>query len=288
VAKKNDEIKQVDAAMPQTPDPFWPAGVAPRHLSVGKQSESAIVAPYLTVTGPIWHCEKCHGTVDKNAADPRYCNSCYELETQNSSVAKKMNSSWMDEAGLLGLELFERQPEETNLEWRIWETYRSYYPRKMPTWNELADACESSVVTVVKTAAKWSFKVRLMSWSRFTDEGIQEKRIAAIKEMNVNQLSMAQTIQEKLKTAIEILDPTLLRPGEIVNLFKVATELERKITTYVDEKVESESLAGKNKGLTLTKAEDLNEVVAILQKTGLLDNKTIGIEQTTRIIAKED
>lgn len=283
--QKSEEMSAVER-LPVTPDPFWPPGVPPRHLSVVKQNDPEIVSAFTGIVGEVWHCEKCNTTVDRSG-DSKYCRKCILTEAQNYAVAKKTNSNWMEEAEKLGLAPYEHQPEETDLEWFVWTKYREYYPHKMPTWNELAKACNCNIRTVVHIAQKWSFKVRLMAWARATDASIQEKRIEAIKVMNEKQLGMAQTIQEKLKTAIDLIDPALLRPSEIVNLFKVATELERKVTTYVEEKVADETAEARAKQLSLTKPEDLSEVVAILQKTGLLEGKTLGIEQTTRIIAKE-
>lgn len=132
--------------------------------------------------------------------------------------------------------------------------------------------------------------MRLQAWARYTDDTMLEERAAAIKEMNSKQLGMAQTIQDKLKEAIDSLEPTLLKPNEIVNLFKVATELERRVVTAMPEKVEGTMLETGNKTEQLTKAEDLSEVVSILTKAGVinLEGKTVGVEQSTRIIVKEN
>lgn len=271
--------------IPNKPDPFWPEGVVPTHLSKTDKSDIMLVESY---TGPLWRCEKCGSLADQSPTDKRYCIACVDKEAQNSAVAKRVNSGWMEQSEELGLAIFERQPEETDTEWRVWTAYRGHYPLKMPTWAELAAETGHAVATVIKAATKWSYRVRLVAWARVTDAEIQEKRIAAIKEMNSKQLTMSQTIQSKLQAAIDNIDPALLRPNEIVNLFKVATELERKITTYIDDTVESDAIAAKAKQVSLTKPEDLGEVVAILQKTGVLQGHTIGIEQTTRIIAKEN
>lgn len=264
-----------------TPDPLWPAGVPAEHL------KGSVAETFNKCVGEVWKCEKCGSLIKQSSSDARYCTLCVDRESRNSNLAKKINSSWMEQATEIGLALFERQPEETEEEWRIWCVYRSYYPRKMPTWKELAEACECSVVKVTTAANKWSYKVRLISWARYTDDSIQEKRIVAIKEMNDKQLLMAQTIQNKLAVAIGALDPMALRPGEIVNLFKVATELERRVTTYVDERVDSVLVDSRSKQVSTTKPEDLGTIVSILQNAGVLDGKIIGVEQTTRLIAKE-
>lgn len=274
--------------LPRTPDPFWPPGAAPTHLSRAEQENAALVKTFQEIKGPMWKCQSCGATLGQSTVDSRYCYTCYDKQAQNTKLAQRVNSNWMDEAKELGLEIFERQPEETNAEWAIWQAYRSYYPLKLPTWTELAKRTGHSVSVVTRAAAKWSYKVRLVAWARFTDDTVQEKRIAAIKEMNKKQLSMAQVLQDKLKDAIDTIDPALLKPNEIVNLFKVATEMERKITTYVDEKVASTASESGKKQIIATKPEDLGEVLEILQKTGVLNGKTVGIEQTTRIIAKEE
>lgn len=286
--KKSDEKDIVDNHMPVTPDPFWPSGVAPSHLPMPMQNDPEIVATFTDITGPVWHCEKCGRIDQRSLKDDRYCHECYDKEVQNSALAQRVNANWMEQSKELGLAVFERQPEEGDLEWLIWTKYREYYPLKLPTWTELARVCNTSVATVVKASQRWSFKVRLIAWARFTDDSIQEERIAAIKEMNTKQLGMAKKINEKLAVAINSLNPQLLRPGEIVNLFKVATELERKITTYVGDRVENTTVDAKTKQISTTKPEDLAEVVAILQKTGVLDGKIVGVEQTTRLVARED
>ncbi len=275
-------------AVPNQPDPFWPTGVMPTHLGRTEMEDNSIVASFTGITGPAWKCEKCGSYINRSPSDGRFCILCVDKESQNTALAKKVNSNWMEQSGELGLALFERQPEETDAEWRVWNTYRDYYPRKLPTWTELARECNMSVATVIKAATKWSYKVRLVAWSRFTDAGIQENRISAVKEMNQKQLSMSQRILDKLGVAIDAIDPLTLRPGEIVNLFKTATELERRITTYVDETVENESTGSKAKQVSLTKPEDMGEILQILQKTGVLEGKTLGIEQTTRFVAKEN
>ena len=282
---KTDAQKSVEK-MPTKPDPLWPGGAAPLHLSPAVRESAEILAPFNELI--VWKCEKCGSTVGKSISSDRFCNDCFVKEAQNTAVAQKVNATWMEQSEELGLKLFERQPEENAEEWRIWEKYRSFYPLKQPTWNELAAQCGCSVATVTRVAQKWSFKVRLVAWATFMDQGMQQDRILAIQEMNKKQLDMAKVMQNKLKEAIDLINPATLKPGEIVNLFKVATDMERKITTAIPEKVFSETTEAAKKQMSATRPEDLAEVVAILMKTGALDGKTIGIETTTRIVAKEE
>lgn len=288
--KDKMHIVEDNSVMPEMPDPLWPEGAVPKHLSPAARANNAVAKAYGVGDGlVVWHCKKCGTTLNKSS-DSRYCVDCFKTEKQNSAVAKKVNADWMEDAAKLGLAIFERQPEETDLEWRIWTTYRDHYPLKMPTWSELAAEAGCSVAAVTRAAAKWSFKVRLQAWARYTDDTLLEQRAQAIKEMNERQLSMAKTVQEKLQEAIEAIDPLLLKPNEIVNLFKIATELERKVVTALPEKVEGTVLETGTKTEQLTKPEDLGEVINILAKTGVfnLPGKAVGVEQTTRILVKED
>ena len=270
--------KSVEPAKPVKPDPFWPTGAMPDHLSP---------VPEFVGVDP-WTYVKCGTHLNKSSENPDYCVECWKKEANNTALARKVNSSWMEDSDALGLAYFERQPEETDTEWMIWERYRSHYPMKLPTWSELAKECGCSVGLVTRTAQKWSFKVRLQSWARYTDDSMMEERAAAIKEMNARQVGMAKTLQEKLKTAIDSIDPILLRPGEIVQLLKVSAELERRIVTATPEKVEGTAVDVKQRQNNLTKPEDMNEIVSILAKTGVLPGQGIAVEQTTttRIVAK--
>lgn len=276
-------VKNEDKAI--HPDPFWPVGATPDHLSPAQMAD-AKVSEFVGVDP--WTCIKCGTHLNKSSEHPDYCVECWKKEANNTALARKVNSSWMEDSDALGLAYFERQPEETDTEWLIWERYRSHYPMKLPTWSELAKECGCSVSLVTRTAQRWSFKVRLQSWARYTDDSMMEDRVAAIKEMNARQVSMAKTLQDKLKTAIDSIDPVLLRPGEIVQLLKVSAELERRIVTATPEKVEGTVADTKQRQSNLTRPEDMGEIVSILAKTGVLPGQGIAVEQTTttRIVAK--
>jgi len=296
VAKDNvpmEKIATVDGvdvygAIPDKPDPLWPQGAEPKHLGPTIRKDAKVAAAYGAGLNA-WKCSKC-GAFMPRSTDDRYCVECFKTEKQNSAVAQRINADWMAQSQQLGLALYERQPEETDTEWRIWEAYRRHYPLKMPNWSELAKEVGCAPATVVKAANKWSFRVRLQAWARYTDDTMLEERAQAIKEMNSKQLGMAKTIQDKLKDAIECIEPALLKPNEIVNLFKIATELERRVVTSMPEKVEGTVLDTGSKTEQLTRVEDLGEVVSILSKTGVLnlEGRTVGVEQTTRVIVKEE
>lgn len=287
--KKNvDEYIVASDAMPTEKDPYWPEGAEPLHLSKADLNNKNIVEAYTEIKGDVWRCSVCGKDTHMDKKDKTKCSSCAAAVAQNSNVAIQMNSNWMEQAAELGLEIFERQPEENDLEWRIWTTYRNYYPLKLPTHGELAAQVGCAVGTVTKAIHKWSFKVRLIAWARYTDADVQEERILAVREMNVKQLSMAQTMQAKLKDAIDIIDPMLLKPNEIVNMMKLANELEDRILRQQEEKVESTLVESTQRDSAVTKPEDMSEILKILNESGLLDKKQLGIETTTRVVVKEE
>jgi len=280
--------KLVVGNLPTAPDPFWPTGVSPLHLPPMLQKTESIREAFRPAVGEEWHCRKCGSTQNQSKEDNTICSLCAVKDTQNTALAKKTNDNWMEEAKELGIEAFERQPAETDTEWRIWTEYRSYYPMKLPTYSELAAKTGYAVATVVKAAQRWSYKVRLIDWARYTDADIQERRIESIRDMNERQLKMTDSLQTKLETAIESLNVTTLKPSELATLFKLTTDLERKIKTYVETPVVQSGVAeGGNKNNTLTKAENIDEIIKILQKTGVMDSRTIGIEQSTKIVFKD-
>lgn len=266
------------------PDPLWPRGAEPEHVPPAQRAEALVQAQYVGLDN--WKCKKCGTHLNRSSGNPDLCGACYKLQVSSSALQRRSNANWTDIAAECGLALHERQPEETDIEWLIWDRYRAHYPMKLPTWSELAAECNVSVATVMKASQRWSFKVRMQAWARYTDDGLSESRIAAIHEMNERQTTMALTLQNKLQQAINNLDPLLLKPSEITSLMKAATELERRIKEATPEKVEGTMADTSVKQKALTKAEDIGEVVDILTKTGMLPH-ALAVEQTTttRIVA---
>lgn len=299
--EKKDLVDESSYPVPDKPDPFWPEGAVPRHLgkewmkepqkSQSVDGQEIIDAAWEAVgVDAHWRCMNCGASTVPSKKNPQLCVNCYEKSVQNTKLAERTNEGWMEQSEQLGLAIYERQPEETDEEWRIWEKYRSYYPLQLPTWTALAKACGCSVVKVTKAAQRWNFKARMVAWARFIDGDNQEKRIVAIRAMNEKQLSMAQRLQDKISEAIDQIDPALLRPNEINNLMKLATDLERRITTEQEEKVESTALEAKTVARPKTKAEDMAEVLCILQDTGVMPGgkKIVGVETKTTMLIKED
>lgn len=274
-------------SVPELPDPFWPQGAVPTHIMPTGNNEIVDAAWKAVGVDGNWRCSSCGGTTQRSIRNPQLCATCYAKQAEQTELMRRTNEGWMEQANQLGLALYERQPEETDNEWIVWEKYRSYYPLALPKWTTLAKEVGLSVAFVTKTAQRWNFKARMIQWARAVDSEGQEKRIRAIREMNEKQLSMAQRLQEKVSAAIDEIDPSLLRPNELVALAKFGAELERNITTYHEEKVESTQVAATEQVKQRTKAEDLQEVMAILQQTGVMPSgKVVGIEQKTTVLVK--
>lgn len=286
IEKESKEAKKPEAV--PSPDPLWPVDAVPTHLTMEQKRNAIEVGSFVALKEADWKCERC-GREDMPSPDnPRLCKKCAIVDKNTTQLMKKTNSSWMDDAKEFGLEIFERQPEETNTEWMIWETYRNYYPGKLPTWSALAEKCGVSISTVVKASQRWSFKLRILEWARHCDAQSQEDRVLAVKEMNLAQNKLATTMLEKVNEAMEKLVPDLMKPNEIVNMAKLATELQKRTVEAVPEKIQQPGIVDKvSARQEVTRAEDLAEIAEILKRTGALDGgKTVGIEQSTRIVIR--
>ena len=181
------------------PDPLWPAEVIPAHLSPADRRDPEVKEAWGKIGIDLdWRCAECGSTVDRNAKEPTLCNKCYAKKVEARALATKTNEGWQELASSLGLAIYERQPEETDLEWRIWQAYRAHYPLQMPTWSKLAEEVGCSVGSITRAANRWNYRARMVQWAQFVDGETQEKRIAAVKEMNEKQLGMAQRLLAKV------------------------------------------------------------------------------------------
>lgn len=241
------------------PDPMWPEGVMVNEDGIVEKDAEVVEATKAAVM-PV-----------------------------NVETNPTVGNDWQALSRSLGLELFERQPEETDEEWRCWDAYRKAYPGKLPTMSQLSKQVGVSVARLVRMSEKWAWKVRMMHWSRATDADIQDERRVAIKEMNQKQLGLAQAMFDKLQDAVDYMDPATMKPSEITNMFKVVTGLQKDIATYTEEAVDQPALDGHAiKQSQVTKKEDLGSVAEILASVGLLDGATLGVRTTEVVIKKEE
>lgn len=209
---------------------------------------------------------------------------------EHAEVEVEVPGDWQELSRSLGLELYERQPEESDEEWRAWKTYRDIYPGKLPTMSQLSKMTGIGVSRLVRMSDKWSWKVRMLHWARSTDaEGADERR-KAIKAMQDKQLALTDAMFDKLREAVDYIDPTVMRPNEITGMLKTVAQLQKDITEYVPEEVVQPALDGHAvKQSQVTKKEDIGSIAEILSSVGLLDGATLGVRTTELVVKpKED
>lgn len=199
------------------------------------------------------------------------------------AASSKVLTNWIEEAKAIGLALYERQPEENDIEWLLWSTYRDHYPGRMPTMTALATECGCAVATATKAATKWNFRLRMVEWSRFVDAGSLEERMEKIKEMNRIQFEQAKALQATITDAIAMLDPATLKPNEIATLMKLANETEKRIVESMPEKVEDQvlTLADAQSQAKHTDANAIGDILNIMANCGALGKGIVGVEKKT-------
>lgn len=231
-------------------------------------------------------CRQCGQLKPASKTTPGWCEDCEKAYNSRMSYRRSQNGDWMEVAKDSGLEIYERQPGETQLEWSIWLAYRDSYPGAKPTYKGVAEKVGSTFNYVRATAARWNFAIRMQAWIKACDDITYAQRRQEVLDMNRDHIDMAARLRAKLSTAIDRINPLELKPAEINALFKTAAELEKKarvdnISTEVqlrDSFVDNENPELKK---SPTKQNDLSEVVQILLQAGALgDITTIGVRKT--------
>jgi hypothetical protein len=126
----------------------------------------------------------------------------------------------------------------------------------------------------------------MQAWMKYCDDITLSQRRQEILNMNKEHVDMASKLRAKLSDAIDMIEPSTLKPGEIASLAKLAAEMERKarVDTIAQEELRRDSMVDtENPDLkkSPTKQTDLSEVVGILLKAGALgDITTIGVRET--------
>lgn len=244
-------------------------------------------------------CPKCGQRKQAHHINKHICIDCSHAESSRIMHLRMHQEDWVDVAKAAGLELWERQPGETQWEYSVWLAYRDAYPGKKPTYGDVARQLCTTNEAVKKIAARWTFQVRLQAWMNYCDQVTLAQRRQEIVGMNQQHITMAQTLNEKLATAINCIQPEALKPTEIAALAKLATDLERKarLDTVTQEQamrgmadIDTVDNANPEMKQGQSKKDDLADIVGILLKTGALGDIThIGVRQTTEVmIADKD
>lgn len=234
-------------------------------------------------------CGRCGQEKIPHKLNAHLCDDCVKLENNRIAYQRHHNFNWMDVAKEADLELWERQPAETDREWQVWLAYRDIYPSKRPSYRQVAEQLGTTISVVKKVGGRWDFSTRLQAWAKYVDELTMQQRRDEIVEMNKTHIDMATTLNNKLAIAIEKINPASLEPKDIRGLLQLSADLERKARLDAPD-LQGPGLADDNPELkeSPTKTEDLTEVLEILGKAGIFN--TIGIKrtETTEIVVRED
>ena len=236
-----------------------------------------------------YECPKCGRRGVEKSKYKDCCVDCAAAEKARYNVAHRANTGWQEEAAELGLNLWDRQPNETNWEYMVWSTYMGMYPFRKPTLAAVAKELSCEIGAVKGIAARWDFAVRLQAYIAHCDAEMQRQRTDAMIQMNQEYIDAAEALRHKLREAVDMVNPVALaaKPSDLVAVAKLADDMERR--ARIDAGTRINELATLNGGgdseqakKRLTKKDDLGEVVKILMESGALGSITqIGVRETT-------
>ena len=260
-----------------------------------------LLAPDQEIEETLVDCPRCGFKKIRHAHDRHLCVECAKAENNRYYMMRKAhNEDWMARADDAGIPHWEQQPGETMWEFSVWCAYRDAYPGKKPSYRDVAMQLGSTYDAVRKVAGRWMFNVRLQSWMAHVNEITLAQRREEILGMNKQHINMALSINEKLEQAIGLINVHEMKPGDLVQLAKLSTELERKArmdTVLQEDAAQKLRTEEDNPNLkkSPTSASDLGEIVKILAEAGALGDITqIGVRhtktttETTEVVAKED
>lgn len=211
------------------------------------------------------------------------CEKCSKLERSRAYHIQK-NTNWVELAEEAGLDLFERQPGETDNEYAAWAVYRDMYPNEKPSLKVAAERCGLSYSSMKNISSRWSFATRMQAWIQSVDEHLMNQRRNEILAMNEQHMGMAMKLNEKIAQAIDHIQPEYLAPKDINALMKTASELERKARVDQMQMIAAgnpNSGSDENPDLkkTQVKTSDISEIIKILGTAGVMGD--FGVKQTT-------
>lgn len=233
-------------------------------------------------------CKRCSLEAEPHKNHPSLCEACVHAEDSRLSFYRQHNYNWMEAAEEACIEVWERQPEETDREYEVWLAYRDAYPGIKPSYRIVADQLATTINVVKKVGMRWSFPARLQAWAKHIDALTMRQREKEVLSMNQRHIKMASTLSEKLEKAIELVNPNALDTEDIARLFKLSTEIERK--ARLDQPVVNTAHLEDNPELKpdIVKQSTMTEIMEVLMKAGQLNN--IGVRQTvtTEVVVKND
>lgn len=242
-------------------------------------------------------CMKCGQIKPVDTRNRHMCVDCAKAENSRYTYYRQHQEDWIALAKESQLDLWLQQPGETQWEYTVWCAYRDSYPGKRPTYSQVAEQLCTTKNVVAKIGQRWNFSIRMQAWMTEVDRITLLQRRQEILDMNKEHVDMASRLRQKLSTAIDNIDPELIKPSEIASLARVAEEIERKarLDTIAQEEMRKElttDLENAELKKAPTKQSDLSEVVSILMKAGALgDVAQVGVRQvetkTTEVVVKD-
>ena len=232
------------------------------------------------------HCYHCgRDDVMQSAYTKGMCVDCYQaLVNRNTTLRRLGDPDWKTRAEEHGVALYERLPQESQRDYDIFKVYMMQYPLERPTIKRTAEKLGLAYGTVAECARRCHFKERLDAWMKECDKATLLQRRAEMIEMNDQHIKMASTLRAKLMVAMNMLEPSTLKPSEISQLTKLANSMERdaRIDKIAQEEMRADLSKGDGENPELkkgvTSAGDLGEVLAVLMKSGALgDAKSVGV-----------
>lgn len=239
-------------------------------------------------------CPKCGcQQVEASESDPYICQRCAEAENSRVLLNRQQHrEDWQLVAKDAGLELWDRQPGETDWEHSIWTAYRDCYPSRKANYRIVAEELKTTYSAVKAVGTRWQFAVRMQAWVKHVDQLTLAQRRQEILDMNATHIRLANKLNDKIEKSIEMIDPLTVKPSEIGSLMRTAAELERKAriesleqdTQRRDEIATGGNLEGKKNQKQAT-PDELKEVVDILSKAGVFNGLTV--TKTTEVKVSE-
>ena len=239
-------------------------------------------------------CAHCGRTgVVRSRSNKHMCVECERAWHNRMHALRDTNRDWMTIAKQAGLELWERQPGETQWEYEIWQCYRDQYPQQKPSLADVARTLALPRNVVNTVATRWQYVTRLQSWVRSVDIKLVNDRRQAIADMHTAHLDLARKMSEKASEALKYLDASTMSAKDITSMLRTMVDIENKARLdqlQNDEKLAEVNSAAENPNLKTveSKQSDLGEIVGVLAAAGVLGDITrIGVKSgPTEVVAE--
>lgn len=240
------------------------------------------------------HCAHCGRTgVIRSRSNKHMCVECERAWHNRMHALRDTNRDWMTIAKQAGLELWERQPGETQWEYEIWQCYRDQYPQQKPSLADVARTLALPRNVVNTVATRWQYVTRLQSWIRSVDIKLVNDRRQAIADMHTAHLDLARKMSEKASEALKYLDASTMSAKDITSMLRTMVDIENKARLdqlQNDEKLAEVNSAAENPNLKTveSKQSDLGEIIGVLASAGVLGDITrIGVKAGhTEVVAE--